>query len=163
MSKKPVRSTKPAPAVVRPALSPFDVEMTPEAQKFLESTISEIVTNFLAKGIRTVAVPIGQANAVKAAFEGARPTNAAGATSQQHLDRRWTVEIAKISGILAEIHFHACDDPRVTPPASTILPAVDALLEWSRTAEGAALSSPDDSPLGRILGTLRVVRALVAE
>lgn len=162
MSKKPVRSTKPTPAIVRPALSPFDVEMTPEAKKFLEGTISEIVTKFLAQGIRTVGVPIGQANAVKAAFEGARPTNAVGATSQQHLGRSWTVEIAKISGILAELHFHTDDDPRVTPPASAILPAVDALLEWSRTEEGASLG-PDGTPLGDILGNLRVVRALVAE
>lgn len=170
MSKKPVRSTKPTPAIVRPALSPFDVEATPEAQKFLEGTISEIVTNFLAKGIRIVAVPIGQANAVKSAFEGAGPSapepNCGGLSTvlssqpPQFKGRRWTVEIAKISGILAELHFHTDDDPRVTPPASAILPAVDALLDWSRTAEGAALG-PDGTPLGDILGNLRVVRAMV--
>ncbi len=154
MSKKPSRPTKTAaPRVLRPALSPFDVETTLEAKAALAGTISEIVVNFLAKGIRAVAVPIGQANAVKAAFEEMKP----GAFENP---RRWHVEIAKVNGVLAELRFHTDDDPRVTPPVSAILPAVDDLLAWSRTPEGVALS-PDDGPLGKILGNLRVVRALV--
>lgn len=165
-NKKPAKT---APPVLAPAMSPFDVELTPEAQRHLAATISQITLDFLAKGLRQVGVPVGQATAVKAAFESAVPirpepderglSTVLSSNPPKFKGRRWHVEIAKVNGLLAELHFSAEGDPVAAVPASVLLPRVDELLAWSRTPEAEVFG--DESPLGKILGNLRTLRAMV--
>ena len=157
------RKTKnPIQTEPRPALSPFDVEDTPEAKEALAGTIGQIVTDFLAKGIRQLAIPTGQVNAVRAAFEAAATIAPLGPTAA----RRWHVEILKVSGLVTEIRFHTDDDPAAGVPASAMLPVVDDFLAWTRTDQFAALR--DEAPglfgaasaLGRHIDSLRLRRAM---
>ena len=151
MPKKPTKT----PAIPCHAMAPFDIETMPEARAALASTISEIATDFLAKGLRVVRVPIGQAKAVKSAFEAATsPTDGPGGPI-----RRWRVDVVQIVAHSAELRFSTEGDPTATVSASVLLPRVDELLAWSRTPEAEVFG--DETPLGKILGNLRVLRAMV--
>jgi hypothetical protein len=100
--------------IIRPALSPFDVELSPAAQIELQKNI-EALNQELEKGNRgRFSVPLGHANAIKAAFE--LIDAAPGA-------RRWHVAIVAVNPTFATLIFHADGEPEPTPgePALVLL------------------------------------------
>lgn len=90
-------------AIVRPAMSPFDVELD---EAHLSSVAKEIeaLNKALASGNRGYFdVPTGHANVIKANFENARGKDG----------RKWIVEITSVNPTFAKIWFRTDGDPLV--------------------------------------------------
>lgn len=99
------KATERPPPVIRPALSPFDVELD---EAHIASVAKEIeqLNVALAGGSRGYFdVPTGHANAIKANFEDARHAGD---------PRRWRVEIVSVNPTFAKIMFRADGDPPFT-------------------------------------------------
>lgn len=93
----------PLPDVIRPAMSPFDVELDAEHLASVAKEI-EAINKALASGQRGYFnVPTGHANAIKHNFEAA--TGGDG--------RRWHVEIVGVNPTFAKVVFRTDGDPPI--------------------------------------------------
>lgn len=94
-------ATVPLPEVIRPAMSPFDVELDPDHVASVAREI-EALNKALAAGNRGYFdVPTGHANAIKCNFEAAVGKDG----------RRWRVEISSVNPTFAKIFFVTDHDP----------------------------------------------------